>query len=189
MPGYVLTGAPGAGKTAVLRLLEVNGYAVVEEAATDAIALANALGRAEPWHDRAFIDTIVTLQRQREKSVRAAAPATVFFDRSPVCTLALSRFLGFPTSPLLAAEVDRAVAEGGYETTVFFVRNQGFVRPTAARRISYADSLVFERLHERTYRDLGFHLVEVPAGPLPDRVALVRRTVERPRAPRQDDRP
>jgi predicted ATPase len=58
MPGYILTGAPGAGKTAVLRLLEINGHVVVEEAATDAIAiaLANALGRAEPWHDHAFID-------------------------------------------------------------------------------------------------------------------------------------
>jgi predicted ATPase len=74
MPQYILTGAPGSGKTAVLRLLEINGHAVVEEAATDTIALANALGRAEPWHDPAFIDTIVTLQN----SVRAAANATVF---------------------------------------------------------------------------------------------------------------
>jgi predicted ATPase len=48
MPCYILTGAPGAGKTAVLRLLEVSGYRVVEEAATDVIALGHALGRAEP---------------------------------------------------------------------------------------------------------------------------------------------
>jgi predicted ATPase len=84
MPGYILTGAPGAGKTAVLRLLEINGHVVVEEAATDAIALDNALGHEEPWHDHAFIDKVVTLQRQRESSVQAAKTATVFFDRSPV---------------------------------------------------------------------------------------------------------
>lgn len=178
MPGYILTGAPGAGKTAVLRQLEVNGHAVVEEAATDAIALANARDRAEPWHDQTFIDTVVTLQRQRQNAVRAAG-ATVFFDRSPVCTLVLSRYLGFPTSRLLAAEVDRVVAQRVYETTVFFIRNQGFVETTAARRISFEDSLVFEQLHEQTYRDLGFHLVEVPAGPLTDRVALVQQTVAR----------
>ena len=70
------------------------------------------------------------------------------------------------------------MAEGGYETTVFFIRNQGFVRATAARRISFEESLVFEQLHEQAYRDLGFRLVEVPAGPLPDRVALVRQTVD-----------
>lgn len=42
MPRYVLTGAPGAGKTAILRQLEIEGHAVVEEAATDVIALAQA---------------------------------------------------------------------------------------------------------------------------------------------------
>jgi predicted ATPase len=182
VPSYILTGAPGAGKTAVLRLLETSGYPVVEEAATDVIALGNALGRAEPWHDHDFIDKILTLQRQRQDSLRAAGGATVFFDRSPVCTLALSRYLGFSASRLLASEVGRVVAEGVYETTAFLIRNQGFVRPTAARQISFEDSLDFERLHEQTYRDLGFELVEVPAGPLADRVALIRRRVSQQRA-------
>ena len=59
MPSYISPGAPGAGKTAVLRLLETTGYLVVEEAATDAIAVGNALGRAEPWHDHDFIDKVV----------------------------------------------------------------------------------------------------------------------------------
>jgi len=54
VPSYILTGAPGAGKTAVLRVLETGGYLVVEEAATDVIAVGNALGRAEPWHDHDF---------------------------------------------------------------------------------------------------------------------------------------
>jgi predicted ATPase len=79
---------------------------------------------------------------------------------------------------VLAREVDRVVAESVYETSVFFIRNQGFVEATAARRISFADSLVFEQLHEQAYRDLGFRLVEVPAGPLTDRVAVVQQTVE-----------
>ncbi len=179
MPGYILTGGPGAGKTAMLRLLEVNGHVVVEEAATDVIAVANALGHDEPWRDHAFVDKIVALQRQRQNSVRAAGTDVVFFDRSPVCTLALSRHLGFAPSRLLAGEVERVVADGVYDTTVFFVRNLGFVEPTAARRISFADSLVFEQLHEQTYRDLGFHLVEIPAAPLTERVALVQHTVER----------
>jgi predicted ATPase len=173
MPGHILTGTPGAGKTAVLRQLEINGHVVVEEAATDVIALDTALGRTEPRLDHTFIDDIVALQRQR------ARRAADFFDRSPICTLALSRFLGLTTTPLLAREVDRVVAEQVYETTVFFVRNQGFVRPTDARRISFADSLVFEQVHEQTYRDAGFRLVEVPAGPLTDRVALIQETVGR----------
>jgi len=68
-------------------------------------------------------------------------------------------------SALLAAEVDRVVRNRVY-AAVFFVRNQGFVEPTAARRISFGDSLVFEKVHEQVYRELGFDLIDVPAGPL-----------------------
>jgi predicted ATPase len=185
MPWYVLTGAPGAGKTAIIRHLERDGFGVVEEAATDVIALEQALGRPEPWSQPGFTDQIVRLQQRRERLAARAGPADpaasgaaaglIFFDRSPVCTLALSRFLGLPVSPLLAAEVDRVAEERVYEPSVFFVRNQGFVAPTSARRISFAESLAFEDVHEQTYRELGFALIDVPAGPLADRTALVRR--------------
>ena len=95
-----------------------------------------------------------------------------------MCTLALSRYAGLAASPSLARAVDGVVSGGSYAKTVFFVRNQGFVQPTAARRISFADSLAFERVHEQAYRDLGFQLVDVPAGPLADRVALVEEAVQ-----------
>jgi predicted ATPase len=177
MPAYILTGAPGAGKTAVLRLLETTGYTVVEEAATDVIALANALGLDEPWRDPAFVDKVVVLQRQRQDATQTAGNAAVFFDRSPMCTLALSQFLGFTPSSLLTREIDKVMAEGMYEKTVFFIRNQGFVRPTAARRISFEDSLPFKRLHEQIYRDLGFQLLDVSAGPLRRRVTLIEKSL------------
>ena len=184
MPNYVLTGTPGAGKTAIVRQLELDGYQVVEEAATDVIALRQALGQSEPHTHPAFIDAIVGLQRRRQQAAGSAAGADahiVFFDRSPVCTLALSRYLGYPESALLTAEVDRLLQAGSYASPVFFVRSLGFVTPTAARRISLADSLRFEEVHERTYRELGFRLVEVPPGPLPERVSVVRREITRRR--------
>jgi predicted ATPase len=177
MSSYILTGPPGAGKTAVLRQLEIIGYAVVEEAATDVITLGIALGHEEPWRDHDFIDKVLALQCQRQQSVAVTGDTTVFFDRSPACTLALSRYLGAPPSPLLAGEVSRVVAERTYEPTVFFIRNQGFIAATAARRISFEDSLVFEQVHEQTYRDLGFEVVDVAAGPLADRVALILQAI------------
>jgi predicted ATPase len=180
---YILTGAPGSGKTAILRQLELLEYSVVEESATDVIARLQALGVPEPWQDPDFLSQIVALQRYRQ--VRASG-RPLFFDRSPVCTLALARHLGFAPPDDLRAEIARVRNEPVYATTVFFVRNQGRVEPTAARRISFEESLSFERIHEETYRELGFELVEVPAAPLLDRTAAVLNTVdllERPGPP------
>ena len=168
MHRYILTGAPGAGKTVLLRALERAGYAVVEEAATDVIALAQAQGVAEPWTDPGFIDAIVGLQKQREAR---AVGEVVFFDRSPVCALALARFLGHPVSPLLRAELARIA--GVYERRVFLVRGLGFVTPTAARRIGLEEALAFERVHEAVYAELGYELVSVAPGPVAERAAAL----------------
>jgi predicted ATPase len=88
-----------------------------------------------PPNNLQFIDKVVSLQRRRQAGVQLTEGATAFSDRSPVCTLRLSRYLDFTTSHLLAQEVDRAMAQAVYAQTVFFVPNQGCVRTTAARRI------------------------------------------------------
>lgn len=179
MPRYILTGTPGAGKTAVLRLLEFHGHVVVEESATDVIALEAALGHEQPENDPSFIDKILTLQRQRQARAPAAESQPIFFDRSPVCTLALSRYLGFTPSRLLLDEVERIINERVYEPIAFFIRNLGFVHNTAARRISFEESLAFERIHQQTYRGLGFELIDVPPASLVDRVAWIQQTIDR----------
>ena len=62
MRRFVITRAPGAGKTAIIRQLELDGFSVVEEVATDIIA-AHARGADQPWMHPSFIDDIALLQR------------------------------------------------------------------------------------------------------------------------------
>ena len=169
MHRYILTGAPGAGKTVLLHALERAGHTVVEEAATDVIVLAQAEGVAEPWTDPGFIDAIVRLQIQRQAR---AVGDPIFFDRSPVCALALARVLDHPVSPVLRQELERIAAERIYQRRVFLVRGLGFVTPTAGR-ISLDDALRFEALHEATYRELGYALHAIEAGSVARRVASI----------------
>jgi predicted ATPase len=63
------------GKTAVIRQLELDGFSVVEEAATDIHALEHARGVAEPWKHPSFIDSIVELPRRRRQTVNPAPPS------------------------------------------------------------------------------------------------------------------
>jgi predicted ATPase len=169
---YVLTGAPGSGKTALLRALELRGYAVVEEAATDVNALAHAQGVDEPWRQASFIDDILALQRLREERAEAGSANTVVFDRSPVCTWALSEFLGRPPSELLKRETERIERDAVFRRRVLFAENLGFCEPTAVRRISFEDTLRFEQVHAQVYRRFGYELVPLPRGPLDARLAM-----------------
>jgi predicted ATPase len=180
MKRYILTGAPGSGKTAIIRWLESAGRVVVEEAATDVIALEQARGNAEPWTDLSFVDAIAELQRARQLRAAAIPCDTQFYDRSPVCTYALAVFLGHPVSPVLADELDRVTAGRVYEKRVFFLQNLGFVTPTAARRISLADALRFERIHEDAYRTFGYECVPIAAGELAVRAAEISRSLGLP---------
>jgi predicted ATPase len=174
MKRYVLTGAPGAGKTSVLDALRNRGFPVVAEAATDVISQQQARGVAEPWQQDDFVDRIVALQRDRLGPATVTAPGIPeVHDRSVLCTLALARFLRHAETPLLAAEVARVVAAGVYEPAVFLVRPLGFIVPTAARRISYRESLDFERLHEAAYLEHGFQLIGVGAAPAAERATLI----------------
>jgi predicted ATPase len=174
MKRFIITGAPGAGKTAILRQLELDGFSVVEEAATDVITAAQAGGIAEPWRHALFVDQVADLQRRREARASTEGNEVQFHDRSVVCTAALATYLGYPFSTLLNRELDRIREEAIFEHRVFFVRNLGFVAPTMARRITFEETVRFERIHEEIYHQFGYELFRIEAGNLLDRVKAIK---------------
>jgi predicted ATPase len=175
MRRYIFTGAPGGGKTTLLGALSGRGYPVVPEAATDVIAVQQARGVVQLWTDAQFITDILQLQKVRQIGERSAP--VVLFDRSPICTLALARYLGHPIPSDLSREVERLIAHRIFEPDVFLVRPLGFIEPTSARRITYEDALAFEAVHESMYEQLGFNLVEVLPDPVPIRAATVHAAI------------
>ena len=169
MKRFILTGAPGAGKTVLIRELERRGYPVVEEAATDVIALEQARGNPRPHERPDFIEKITRLQLQRLRN----APETPlqFHDRSVICTAALAEFLGVDIPAILdqAILANRAM----YEPRVFFVRLLGFIHNTEARQIGLEESRRFEVVHEAVYRRHGFDLEYIQPADIDERIRTV----------------
>ena len=174
MKRFIVTGAPGAGKTAIIRQLELEGFGVVEEAATDVIAAAQAHGTPEPWTNPSFIDAVARLQRERQERASYPSDLVQFHDRSVVCTAALAVFLGYAFSSFLQSELERIKKEGIYKHQVFFIRNLGFVTPTEARRISFEETVRFEKIHEDIYRSYGFGIVPVERASVAERVRAIK---------------
>lgn len=113
------------------------------------------------------------------KVLPTASKAPWLFDRSPVCTLALARYLDHPVGPLLTAELDRVEREHIYDRSAFYIEPIGHLQQTAARTITYEDALLFGQIHRETYEQLGYHLVSVAAGPLTQRVRDAARGIAR----------
>ena len=177
MRRFIITGAPGAGKTAIIRQLELDGFSVVEEAATDGISVLLAQGAVQPWTHPSFIDVIANLQKDRQIRASYQPEEVQFHDRCAVCTAALAVYLGRPFSPFLACELERVKKESIYQNRVFFIRNLGFVTPTEARRITFEETLRFEKIHEELYLDFGFELISVEPRSLMERVGIIKAAI------------
>jgi predicted ATPase len=173
MQRYILTGAPGAGKTVLLRRLELAGFPVVEEAATDLIALVTANGIERHWEAPGFIDDIVALQRARQLRADAWSDDMGFFDRSPICTWALCEYANRAPPPILVEEVERIERERTYARRVFFLELMGFITPTEARRITLAESERFAAIHAEVYARYGYELIRIPPGDVEERFEQV----------------
>lgn len=173
MKRYILTGAPGCGKTSVIRALEMSGVSTVAEAATDIIAYRQSQGVSKPWENIDFIDDVVSIQRHRQMDRSDHYSELHFYDRSPICTYALAKYLNFKPSSDLMQEIERIEKQSIYEKDVFFIDNLGFISNTDARQISFEDSLVFEQLHRDVYQKFGFRSIAIPASSIDHRVKLI----------------
>jgi len=173
MKKFILTGTPGSGKTVLIRYLESIGHSVVEEAVTDVISLAQACGESTPWITSGFIEKVVRLQIQRREKSCNSTSQYQFFDRSPLCTLALAEYLDYPSPKLLLDEIDLIKRENVYERRVFFVENLGHCEPTEARKISFEEALRFEKIHKAVYLAHHFELINIGNQPVPDRAQVI----------------
>ena len=89
MRRFIITGAPGAGKTAIIRQLELDGFSVVEEAATDS-------GHWVPRDDHSYTGGLCLLRKDGVRAGDAAGsePGEGVGAEELSCWIAAKRVVG-----------------------------------------------------------------------------------------------
>lgn len=170
---FILTGTTGAGKTTVIEFLRERGHSVVREGFMDVYHQLRDQGHADPLAEACFLDEVVRLQATREQEARGRVSSCVYFDRSPLCTLALSQFMARAPSKILLRELARMSDDTPYETHVFFVQNLGFAPGNEVAKMRYEDLVAFEDVHREVYTAHGYKCIDIPALPVEDRARLI----------------
>lgn len=167
---YVLTGAPGAGKTAILEHLGADVRCVGEPAREILAEQRASGGGGTPDQDPSlFVDLLLRRSIAKHEAAREGE-GPVLFDRGVPDCVAYASYLGVdPTASR------RACAAHRYHREVLILEPWEAIYTTDDERtMTFADTLAFHDAVRAAYAEATYALVEVPRGSVGDRAAFVR---------------
>lgn len=172
---FILTGAPGSGKTAILARLGKE-FRCVEEPAREVLAEQRATGGSGTWDRDASLFVHLLLQRSIEKYEMARTSGeTVIFDRGIPDCIVYAVLAGADPRPSL-----EAIDGYRYESHVLFLDPwRDIYRTDDERVMSFDDTVSFGRKLRDVYERSGYTLVDVPRDSIANRATFVRMSVAR----------
>jgi predicted ATPase len=171
-----VSGAPGSGKTAVLERLR-SEVTVIPEPARAILAEQRSSGGRGTWDQDVALFVRLLLERAIGDHGHATARGgTALFDRGVPDCVGYAERAGLDVTPSLEAS-----ASFRYETEVLFFEPWREIYTTDdERRMRFEDSVAFGEELRDVYLRCGYTIVDVPRGPVPERVAFVRLTIDLP---------
>ena len=167
---YIITGAPGTGKTAIINALMQKGYSCKKEISREIIAEQLSIGGdILPWKNQiSFENHIANLRK--EQYLNSSENKNYFFDRSSIDCIAYLKAnkLGVTT------EITQIIKQCIFNKQVFITPfweeiyiNDGERMEDIKTAINIESSLI------ETYRSLGYTLVKVPKLSVSKRVNFI----------------
>jgi predicted ATPase len=171
----VISGGPGAGKTALIRELEHRGYNCVAEVARALITEeVNNEGTALPWKDK---ERYKQLMLERSVVCYRNAPAEsglVFFDRGIPDTICYAALEGLA----LTKEMEQYAMGLRYHKKIFLLPPwQAIYQTDTERKQSWPEAVRTYVLMKQTYINYGYEPVGIPPAPVSYRAEMVIKSI------------
>ena len=172
----IITGGPGAGKTALLTALGLRGYACVHDSARAIIQDRLRRGLSARPHPAEFATAILRMDIERYREAPTEADL-VFFDRAIPDGLCMLNDLGL----LSMAEARQSVHDFPYSRRVFVAPPWEEIYTTDNERDQrFAESVRVHRRASDWYDALGFEVIELPRVSVEQRCEFVLQRLQGP---------
>jgi len=171
---HVITGGPGSGKSALIKVLGENGFPTIKEAAKEIIFKEKKRGVPEPWLDKFFPDfqrKIFEEQLRREAEIPLDTKI-VFIDRGIPDSLAYYKYKQFKPPQKLLDAVNKCKYE-----KVFFLKPLPLYRKTKYRVEDEEEAKEISKIIRKTYENLGYHPIIIPAVSIKERVNIILKNI------------
>jgi len=167
---YVITGAPGTGKTAIINTLKERGYSCVDENSREIIAeqIING-GEVLPWKNQIAFENLISSKRAKQY---ASIPKDeiYFFDRSTIDCIAYLKANNLETS----AEILEVIKNCEFNSNVFYTPIwEEIYRNDSERKENIESAIAIEKSLLETYNFFGYTLVEIPKLTTGERVNFI----------------
>lgn len=164
---YIITGAPGTGKTTLINALEKDYHCMHEVSRKVIASEQKASGDGTPWQN---LDNFTKLVHESFIAELNANPKALFTDRSVLDLMAYLQVEGKPI-PLSISEFPYLEK---FRNKVFFAPTwQDIYRKDEQRPQEFAYCIELEKALRMNYQKKGFEIVTLPKDSLAIRVNFV----------------
>ncbi len=168
MPRFVVTGAPGTGKTSVIERLG-DRFPTVGEPARKLIAEHRSETGETTLDDRPELFVERLAARSIDDFEAVSGTDAVFFDRGLPDCVAYAAAYGVDPRPIL-----EKAAAFRYQPPIFIAPPWKEIYTTdSLRRASFAQIQEFDVHLRWAYTQLGYEMMELPKGPPRERAAFI----------------
>lgn len=166
----VITGAPGTGKSTIIVNLELLGYSCMHEISRDVTLEARKLGTEQLFLTEPLLFSDKLLEgRINQFNQSKKINQIVFFDRGIPDVQAYLNYISmdYPNDYIEAGRKYR------YDFVFLMPPWEDIYTQDSERYESYEQSLAIHNHLQRTYKSLGYRVVEVPHGTVEKRIQYI----------------